>query len=81
VHEYGYTIEMSEDGPSFRDPRSRPVLTIPAGPSNASAGLSAIFAGNATLGITAQTNQCTWDGSRVDYPEAIDYLVRADHLD
>jgi hypothetical protein len=35
---------------------------------------------NEGLGISAQTNECAWDGGPVDYAEAIDHLVRADQL-
>jgi hypothetical protein len=43
-------------------------------------GWPAIRAANQDLNITAETHACEWDGTPVDYVEAIDVLVRADQL-
>jgi hypothetical protein len=81
VHEYGYRIELGSDGPQFRDDLGRPILDVPPLLRVEHAGWDTIRARNESLGISAQTNECAWDGGPVDYAEAIDHLVRADLLE
>ena len=78
MHEYGYLIEIGSDGPQFRDKLGRSVLDIPPAPRMTSVGWETILSRNTGLEITAQTNECAWDGGPVHYAEAIEHFVRAD---
>jgi hypothetical protein len=81
VHEYGYRIELGDDGPRFRDQLGRSIVDVPPAPRVTPVGWEAILSRNTSLEITAQTNECAWDGGPVRYAEAIDHLVRADRLE
>jgi hypothetical protein len=81
VHEYGYTIELGPDGrPQFRDSHGWLVKAVPERPVTADVGWPAIRAGNAPLGIDAETIACEWDGRPVPYGAVIGHLVVADGL-
>ena len=81
VHEYGYSVELEDNGPRFHDPRGRRVCDVPSPPPRPDLGWEAILARNEWLGITPRTHECGWDGSPIDHAEVIDQLVRVDRLD
>jgi hypothetical protein len=81
VHEYGYQLEIREDGEVvFTDPRGRVVPCVPESPRPVAPGFPALRAEHLDLAITADTPACGWDGTRVDYGLVIDGLVRIDDL-
>jgi nucleoside-diphosphate-sugar epimerase len=81
VHEHGYTVELDADGEvHFRDAAGRVVDAVPPPMQPARLGWPSIEARNAYLDITPATNECGWDGRRVNYGYAIDDLVLADGL-
>jgi hypothetical protein len=81
VHEYGYTIEMTEDQrPQFRDPRGRLVQAVPGRPHVVDGGWPRIRAMNEPLAIDASTVACGWDGTPVDYGSIVGHLAIADRL-
>jgi hypothetical protein len=81
VHEYGYAIELGEDGrPRFRDPRGRLVAEVPAPRVSGDLGWPRIREMNRPLGISASTVACGWDGKRVNYGAVIGYLAASDGM-
>ncbi len=78
VHEHGFQIAIGAGGElRFTDPRGREVRNVPAVPVGPRLGWPTILAGNADLGITADTPACGSTGDPVDYAACIDALVRA----
>jgi len=78
-HEYGYTIHGNADREiRFVDPHGRELKDVPVRPIGPALGWATILAGNAELGITADTPACGFSGDPVDYVACIDDIVRAD---
>jgi hypothetical protein len=81
VHEYGYTIEMTEgQQPQFRDPGRRLVQAVPERPYVADGAWPRIRTMNDPLAIDASTVACEWDGTPVDYGSIVGHLAFADRL-
>jgi hypothetical protein len=78
VHEYGYSIELHDDGPHFLDRRGRRILDAPPPSRPLDLGWDTLLTRNAELQITASTNEPLWDGARVDYGAVIDAVLGAD---
>ena len=79
VHDYGFTIELSEHGDvEFRSPDGTPKPAVPQASPRPDRGWPAIQAANQNLTINATTPACGWDGRLVRYDWALDELIRAD---
>jgi hypothetical protein len=78
VHEGGYTIELRDGAPIFHDERGRLVRDAPPPPRLRDLGWPAIRARTAEYEITAETNECLWDGHAVQYGMVIDSLLYLD---
>ena len=78
AHEHHYQIAFDGHDIQFRDEWGRIATNAPSTPRPANLGMAAIHAGNTPLNITAKTNEPGWDGSRINYGNVIDELVRAD---
>ena len=77
VHEYGYTLQLHENGEvHFFDPRGREIPNVPA--RSSTNGLPDLRTMNRSLGITSTTNAPQWDGTPVDYNAVISGLMMAD---
>ena len=74
VHEHGYTVELTPDGPRFTDPRGREVRAPRPAPPRP--GLPTLLDDHSALGLDATTGQTRWDGTPPDYGLAVDALVR-----
>lgn len=71
VHEHGYTVVMGPDKrPQFFDPCGRLVQAVPPRPPLT----TTLVETYRELAIAPDTNRCKWDGSRVDYPAAVNGL-------
>jgi hypothetical protein len=80
VHEYGYAIELGDDGrPQFRDADGRLVVAVPERTPPAELGWAAIRAANGELKIDASTMPC-WDGTPISYGRVVGHLAFADGL-
>jgi hypothetical protein len=76
VHEYGYVIELGDDGrPRFRDRTGKVVTAVTARVMPADLGWPAIRARNA--GTTIRTRSM-WDGTPVAYGRVVGHLAFAD---
>lgn len=80
VHEYGYTVEMTDEGPLYRQPGGAAVPQVPKASELPDLGWPSLFERNADLDITTETIACGYDGSRVSYADCIHVLARADGL-
>ena len=78
LHEYGFVVELAEDGAvTAYDPSGRTVPEVPPRMQLAGLGWPTIERRNAALDITAE-KIATWDGTPADYVELVDALIRAD---
>ncbi len=77
-HEYGYRIELDDDGVRFYNPHGLLVRDAPAPARPADLGWAAITRMNAPLDITPVTNAPRWDGEPVNYDWVIEDLCRRD---
>ena len=82
VHEYGFTLELDAHSNTVTayDDRGRaiPELASPSAIAPSDLGWPNIAHRNARLGISAGTIHC-WDGTPVDYPACIDWILRSRH--
>jgi hypothetical protein len=75
VHEGGFTVEMTDDGPVFRDPRGRIVTEVferPALERPVEELTWRIYANGVEIDPEAQIPD--WDGTRPDYGHVVDVL-------
>lgn len=82
VHEYGFTLELdptTSTVTAYDTANHRSISTLPPAPDTMrpDLGWSNIHARNDRFAITAETQSC-WDNTPVDYPEAVDWLLRTD---
>ena len=80
MHEYGFTIALQPDNTVLAsDDHGRAIPELAPSPAAHldDLGWPHITKRNARLGITAETIEC-WDGTPVDYPELIDWIVRTE---
>jgi hypothetical protein len=81
LHEYGFTIELRDDGTVVAfDDRGRAIHEVPAVPRTSDLGWPNLLQRNDGLDIDSETIEC-WDGTPVDYGALVDCLVRADYAD
>jgi hypothetical protein len=81
VHEYGYSVEIVDGAPEFREPKGTRVPAVPPPPSNGEdLGWASIYEMNSALEITSTTNECGYDGTPISYADLIHALVKADGL-
>jgi hypothetical protein len=73
VHEYGYTIELLEDGPRFRDRSGTVVTAVAERVKPADLGWPVIRARNGRLGARS-----AWEGTPVSYGRIVGHLAFAD---
>jgi hypothetical protein len=75
VHEGGFTVEMTDDGPVFRDPRGKVVTAVPERPALERPVEELkwrVFANGVEIDPDAQIPD--WDGTRPDYGYVVDVL-------
>jgi hypothetical protein len=81
LHEYGFSISIASDGTfEFKDTLGRLVPHVPTLPQPPRRGRETLVERNASLGISAETPACGWDGVPIDYVLAVDGLVAVDGL-
>ena len=76
VHEYGYRVELDDDGVRFYNPLGFLVRDVPEPTHVGDRGWATITRMNAPLELTPKTNAPRWDGDPVNYDWLIDDLCR-----
>ncbi|MEZ0230019.1 MAG: DUF222 domain-containing protein [Planctomycetota bacterium] len=76
LHEGGFSMEATPDGPIFYDPQGRKIERVPSLPDLGADALADLEAERCQDGIGPWTNAPRWDGSPLDLGAAVDAVLR-----